>query len=351
MGSFSLGNNFQYSRYDFSGYDRVGISSGIRLPLSRSLTYDLNFRQNWVKNVASGDKNRPYVFTTGLNYYKNISKQLTLNLDLSYRDEENTAGKYSFLGGEDNVEFSAGIDYMPVEDVTLFLDTRLRNVWAEEADRDAYHELDVRWGLRSSWDLPFSWSPQAQVDGFIFNDLDGDGIKDESEEGIEGAKIRVGKKEVISQQDGRYQGKFSAERIIISVKPDSLPSGYVFTTPMSRQIKVKHNEVYRINFGFNTQSSIYGVVYDDKNNNQKPDVEDEFISGVNVNLDNGKEVVRTDFEGAYYFRDIEPGEHLITVDINSLPSGYLPGVKVKKKAVLSEGATYIYHIPLKREPQ
>ena len=51
----------------------------------------------------------------------------------------------------------------------------------------------------------------------------------------------------------------------------------------------------------------------------------------------------------YYIEGLKPGKHTVRIDVNSLPIEYLPLVKVSNSVEVTEGTTYVYHIPLKKK--
>ena len=61
------------------------------------------------------------------------------------------------------------------------------------------------------------------------------------------------------------------------------------------------------------------------------------------------EMTASDYDGVYFFRNIDPGEHTVTLDVNSIPMEYIPLVKIRQKVVVPKGGTYTLHIPLKKK--
>jgi hypothetical protein len=56
----------------------------------------------------------------------------------------------------------------------------------------------------------------------------------------------------------------------------------------------------------------------------------------------------TDNTGRYLFSKAILGQHTLKLDLNSLPPEYIPTVPITKDIELTEGASYIYNIPLQR---
>lgn len=344
-----LGHSYQQSRFTLSpssDYNRHSLFGGLGFPLTKHLSYNLGYTYSWVEDILSGGKSSPRVLTSSLNYHKRLSPTLSTTLRLSYRDEEDTQGRRSFLAGEDSLGLSAGLTYRPSPDFEFFIDGTVRDIWAENPDRDAYNEADLRWGVRSSWDTFFHWSPKGKFRGVVYNDVNGNKIKDDDEEGIAGIKVKIGKKEAVTDENGSYKMTVRAKKASVGVDGTSIPQGYVFSTPSYHEVTVIPHKVRIVNFGLTIRSGIYGAVFYDKNGNNKPDEQDIFISNTKIILD-GKEIALTDSGGEYFFRNISPGKHTIKLDVNSLPPKYLPLIKITKEIDLQEGMSFIHNIPLK----
>ena len=351
VGSATLGNTYQRSRYSFSPvseYDRYGVNAGIRIPLKTNLSYFLNYDYFWVEELLTGIQSNPRVMNTGFGYSRKLSETLYSTANVSYRKEEDTQGSFSFLAGEDSVTGSLGLSYRPNQDLEFFADSRVRNVWPEDPTRDDYMEAELRLGLRSSWELPFTWNPTGDIRGMVFKDINGDGKRDPDEEGIEGVKITVGQKEAVTNEKGEYRVKVTGKKVDVGVEFETIPTGFVFSTPLSRKVQIIPHKVQRVDFGLTTSSGIYGVVFYDKNQNNRLDPDDELIRDVKITLD-GTQQTMTDFEGTYFFKNISPGKHTILIDVNSIPIEYLPLVKMRNEVVVEEGTTYVFHVPLKKK--
>ncbi|TYB97768.1 MAG: DUF11 domain-containing protein [Kosmotoga sp.] len=67
---------------------------------------------------------------------------------------------------------------------------------------------------------------------------------------------------------------------------------------------------------YNTESSIFGRVYIDENNNGYVDSEDVGVENIKLFLEDGHFVV-TDENGYYHFSDVKGGQHIIKIDIDN----------------------------------
>lgn len=348
-----VGATQQRSRFDLSPaseFDRYSVSTGFTIPLVQRLNYYANYEYSWVYEEQSGGRLTPNVFNTGLNYSKRLTDGWSVHSSFSYRNEENTEGTNSFLAGEDNITGSIGTVFRPHEDFEFFLDGRVRNVWAEEADRAAFNEIDVRAGVRTSWDLPFRWNPEGTVAGFVYKDVNGNQRRDNGETGIAGVSVKVGKSTVVTDSKGYYRSTVKAKSVEVTVDIDSIPDGFVFSGPMTADVGIIPHKIQKADFGLTAQSGVYGIVFYDKNGNDRPDAGDDFMAKARIILD-GERVTVSDFEGTYFFEDVEPGRHHIGIDVNSLPIEYLPKIKLTNEIEVSEGTTYIFHVPLNKTVQ
>jgi len=349
--SFLFGGGYQRSRFDFSApseFDRYSLTAGFNVGLIKYVNYYANYEYSLVDEILSEQRLTPSVFNTGVNFSKSLSKSWSMRSSFSYRDETKTDGTNSFLAGEDNITSSLGFNYRPFEDFEFYIDGRTRNVWAEANDRDAFNEIDVRTGVRIGWDLPFRWNPTGVVYGYVYKDLNGNKVRDIDEEGIADVVVKVGKGSVTTDNVGYYESTIKAKSADVTLDLNSLPPGFIFSTNVLEVVDIRHGGAHQVNFGLNTRSGIYGVVFADKNVNGKPDPGEEVLRRVRIVLDNNK-FAFTDFEGTYFFENVSPGKHEIQIDVNSIPINYLPQVKVKNSLEVSEGATYTFHVPLKQK--
>jgi hypothetical protein len=57
----------------------------------------------------------------------------------------------------------------------------------------------------------------------------------------------------------------------------------------------------------------------------------------------------TDDNGRYRFADVAAGEHVLSLDLSTLPTEYLPLVSVRKEVTVFEGMSYNYNIPCQKQ--
>ena len=110
-------------------------------------------------------------------------------------------------------------------------------------------------------------------------------------------------------------------------------------------VEVIQGRTSHADFGLISQTGIYGIVFVDKNGRGIPNEGDKFVGKVKVILD-GKIIQKSDSHGAFYFRKVTPGQHIISIDINTLALNMVPLVKLKNKIDVAEGTNYMFNIPV-----
>jgi hypothetical protein len=323
---------------------------GMRFSLIGELYYYVNKEFNQLEARYSGIRTRPSAFETGVDWNHQIfDSPFYSNLRLIYRDEEDTESPVSFLSGEDYLEFFGELSYRPNPDLEMFCSTRIRNIWADNPNVNKHVEANFYAGLRYNWDTGIRWDPTGGIAGYVFKDINLDGIRQKDEQAIEGVKILLGKKRFeVSDKEGYYKfSKVTARKVSINIDTSTIPSGFVLTTPQTQEVNISQGKIIKLNFGLASRTEITGIVFEDANGNTELDPNEKGVKGVVIKLEDGSSV-STDESGRYFFRKAGVGKHTLQLELKGLPSFYIPSVSIYKEIDLSEGAVYIYNIPLKK---
>ncbi|MDP2654292.1 MAG: SdrD B-like domain-containing protein [Candidatus Omnitrophota bacterium] len=346
-----LGGTYQRNRFQIassSDYDRRGVTSGLRLGIIKNLHYFIGYDYDWVEEIATGEVTNPNVITTGLNYSHRITKYVSGHWGISYRNEEEAGGNFSFLAGEDSWTGNVGLTFSPKPDVQVFADGRIRDVIAENAGGSDFTEGDIRLGLRSTWDLPIRWDRSGMIYGVVFKDINNNGRMEKGEDGIPGIRLRIGDIETVTDEHGEYFVSVKAQEVVVSVDMESVPPGALVKDALTQRVEIKHQKIQTVNFALNTRSGLYGVVYVDQNGNGRLDPKDIFIPRVKITL-NKRDSVYTDFSGTYLFENIPPGRYTVDIDLNTIPIQYMPKIKLSNRIEVKEGTVYPLHVPLREK--
>ena len=323
---------------------------GVRLNLIGGLYYYANKEYNLLDERFYVTTARPNAFETGVDWSGQFwQTPFYGNFRFSFRDEEETVSNIQLLSGEDYIEGYSELSYKPNNNTELYASCRGRNVWADNPTVTKRMEMDFRAGMRYLWDTGFRWDAIGNIDGYVFKDFNGDGLRQRDEPPVEGVKVWVGKEK--SQTTGIFgYYKFTgikAAKAFVTLDTASLPGGFVLTVPLTQEVSMAHYRTTRIDFGIISRSEISGFVFEDTDNNGIYGGADKGVSGVLITLENGKKAT-TDGSGRYSFPNLATGKHTVSLDLKTLPVYYLPEAAIIKEIELFEGITYIYNIPLKR---
>jgi hypothetical protein len=325
------------------------ISNGIRFKLLGELYYYLNKQWSWVEQKYDGGRYRTESLETGVDMNTRIGKSPFYQTSrLIYRDEESGGSTLGNVSGEDYIESYLELGFRPNTDLDVYCSGRLRHVWPESNEQRNRVDADFTAGMRYVWDTGVRWEASSTIEGYIFKDLNSDSLRQRDEAPLEGVKVWVGKKSVVTDLFGYYKVlNVKGKKATVSVDVTTLPQGFVLTGPGLQEIVLSQSRKIRVDFGVISRSEISGIVFQDVNGDGNYNPGDTGIRGVVVTLEDGKKAI-TDAGGRYVFSNAVPGDHVVTIDLNSIPVIYLPKVALTKKITLFEGVTYNFNIPLKK---
>ncbi|HEY41452.1 MAG TPA: hypothetical protein G4O18_06295, partial [Dehalococcoidia bacterium] len=163
-------------------------------------------------------------------------------------------------------------------------------------------------------------SSSGSISGMVFNDINGDGVREGGEPGIGGVTVILdgGAATTTTAGDGTYSFG-DVEAGFHNVKA-TVPIGYVATTanPVSG-VYVAAGSGATVDFGLQGIGGISGVVFHDTDADGERDNGEAGIDGVNVTLD-GKVTVTTSGGGLFYFSGVAVGDHMVAA---GTPAGYV----------------------------
>ena len=338
-------NNFTSTTSD---YINNKIYAGLRLNLSNDLYYFMSEELNWLKESYYNNRSRPSAFETGLEWSSRIPKSpLFATARITYHDEEHTNSNLSFLSGEDYLEGYSELTYRPNPDFEMYGSCRMLNVWADNDSVSKRIEANFNGGLRLFWGTGLSWQPQGNIEGYAFKDYNSDGIMQRDEPPVAGIKVNLNKdKFVKTDRFGYYKfTKVRAQEVYLNLDIQTIPSGFVLTTSPGVEVKIEQSRTKRVDFGIVSRSEISGYVFLDRDMDGEFAAEDYPIKGAVLILEDGSKCI-SDASGRYSFSKVSVGEHILTLDLNSIPVSYLPKAPLSKKITLFEGVTYQNNIAL-----
>lgn len=347
-----LGYQHQESKFFTSpanDYINEKATAGLRFRLLGGIYYYINKEFNWLRERSFATEAFPEVLEQGLDWYGRLSKSVSGNFRLIYRDEENTVSNLSFLSGEDYLEGYSEITYAPNPETEFYCSARSRNIWADNPLVTKRIDLDLRVGMRYNWDTGVRWESVGSIDGYVFKDYDINGLKESGEPGVSGVKLWLGKnRSETTGANGYYRFKnVKAKKAYVTIDAVSIPSGFTLTASHSQAAAITHGRSARLDFGIISQTEISGVVFYDQDGNGQFSSADRGIRAALLSLEDGTKVATDNF-GKFFFRKLTPGAHTLTIDLNSLPVEYIPQVPLTKEVTISEGMRFSYNFPLKK---
>ena len=274
---------------------------------------------------------------------------LFMDASLRIRDEEETESQNSFMTGEDSTEVSGGIYYREYEDLEIFLTGRFENFKPESLNITSPRvEAQFMAGMRYLFDTKVRWDTVGSFSGFVFKDLNADGLRQAGEPGIEGMKVKASdEKEAVTNSEGFYELKsIAGKKTVIALDSSKMPYGHVPTTASQYEMPIIQGQTQHVDFGIMPRSEITGIIFNDLDGNGKYHLTDKGVGKVKVILDTGA-AVRSNSLGVYTFSNVVAGEHTAFLELSSLPEGYLPLDVPKKTFTVFEGIRYELHFPLR----
>jgi uncharacterized repeat protein (TIGR01451 family) len=200
-----------------------------------------------------------------------------------------------------------------------------------ETDPDSYfsttpNEIHVTVELGSSYRADFgdapNDSPFAAIYGTVFEDLDGNGLWDGDEVGLEGVTVTLDDTSSTTTDDyGSYTFSTATEAVHTVVETD--PDGYFSTTPNEVHVEVALGDGHQVDFGDAPNDSpfaaIFGTVFEDNNSDGQWDDDELGIQTVTVAL-SGDGTTTTNPYGSYSLSTTQAAVHTV---VETDPDGYM----------------------------
>lgn len=176
----------------------------------------------------------------------------------------------------------------------------------------------------------------ALIEGYVFIDLDEDGVMDPGETGVYGVTVNLGGDETAStttDATGYYSftvtpGSYTVTTPALSPPGEEVVAGYYPTSPTVLTAVVAAGETVRRDYGHAAFGAISGSKHEDLDGNDLYDDGEPAVAGMTVNLTgitNGGESVTlstiTDTTGTYSFSNLKAGSYKVAeeVPVNMLP--------------------------------
>ncbi|MGE0084616.1 MAG: SdrD B-like domain-containing protein [Desulfococcaceae bacterium] len=207
------------------------------------------------------------------------------------------------------------------------------NYTVKETDPEGYisttgNSVDVTLPDGGTAPVNFGDQKKGSISGIVFNDVNGDGVRDSEEPGISGVNVELLDSEgnliaaTVTSPEGTYS--FADVPAGAYVVKETDPEGYVSTTGNTVPVNLVSGTEATASFGDRIIGSISGTVFNDVNGDGVISAGETGIPGVTVELltPDGAVIATTvtGGNGSYSFTDIPAGAYIIR---ETDPEGYV----------------------------
>jgi hypothetical protein len=158
------------------------------------------------------------------------------------------------------------------------------------------------------------------IEGFVFNDVNRNGIQDNGEQSIKGITIALEDGSIAKTDESGYY-RFSRVEIgrhLANLDVRRIPAKYNIISAEKIYVDVKLRKTIQTNFQLIAAGRIEGSIINDANGNGKVDPGENGVSDVLVYLEPGKKNIYTGEDGKFKLQNILPGVYTLKVDSASL---------------------------------
>jgi hypothetical protein len=164
---------------------------------------------------------------------------------------------------------------------------------------------------------------RSRVEGYVYVDENGNGTRDQGEQGVANAVVKIGEAVVRTGDAGFYRSP-ALEAGEFTVSLQSLPTGFTAIEEKSYSLGLKTGSIARVNIPVTQRGLIRGSVYEDLNENGIVDPGELGLQNIRVELsgaDNFVEESITNMAGQFSF-NVPEGDYKLKVDSETLPRLY-----------------------------
>ncbi len=227
--------------------------------------------------------------------------------------------------------------------------------WEQDIDLDVTNTSiqlalshDLGTGERAGRGRPV---PEGTVRGCVFHDRNGNGVREESEPGLRGMKVRLDDgRETVTDEKGcyRFRGVWG-RHALVRIMTEPTEGGLAPTTPLVQRVDIAQARRLRADFGLGPPPPMLEVLaYNDLNENERRDDGEPLVPDVLLYLSELDAQLRTRTDGAT--RQQLPAARAFTGEWShrSLPSGYSPVGNWKDATATAEaGQRTRWELPLR----
>ncbi len=271
---------------------------------------------------------------------------VNIDADIRYVDEEDTRGKiHQPYVNEDRLEAHGGLSLTVRRDSQLYADARIASTESTIGAPD-HAEFSLVTGVRMLLDSKFYIPQKGVVEGYVFDDRNTNGLRDEGEPGIMGHEVYVeGAGRTRTDAQGHYRLKIKEGDVKVAAST-KVPEGFFYTTVNWTQLEILPKSKTRLDFGLASQFQVRGRAFVDVNHNGIFEPGDIPIPKLRIALASGQSGISAP-DGFYSILRVPPGSNQIRVLLESIPEGYQTETAIEKKIDAASGDLLHFDVILK----
>ncbi len=300
---------------------------------SKDIAFTLRGAQEVRTNRLSGETLRTssisqdfeYSFD-GIMFSAEVSSELTENLTSG--ETVATSGSTSFgletldspevvlsvSRSEDSTDFYGEATVSPAGDLEFIIS-------ADASTKGESLDFESSLDFTYDFDLPLEFLvTKGRIDGSVFVDKNGNGKKEDGEEGIEDLVLVVENTRVSTGEDGYFKlPPFPPGNYELDI--DNLPVNYSSDGVLPLKVRVNRGESRTVEVPLTELGEIRVQVFGDEDQNGSRSSDESGLSGIGLNLEGeGHEERRfTKDTGRVNYRGLLPGEYNLKLDKGTLP--------------------------------
>jgi|GEM_PF-1633728 protocatechuate 3,4-dioxygenase beta subunit len=156
----------------------------------------------------------------------------------------------------------------------------------------------------------------GSISGVVFSDIDGDGIKDVGETGLQNVEVSLNEDITIqTNANGEYaftQLEYGVYTVSVNVGPGNIQTLPTNNLPYTITIKSGSHSVNK-DFGLFKLGTISGITFNDVNGNGSKDAGENVLANWKIRLNGPQnDSVTTDANGAFSFQNLRGGNYIVS---------------------------------------